>query len=438
MHLHLRRWLIFGLVLAAPPGASLSQTRTGIAEVDSAAVARGAWAKASDALRVGDLNGARVQIARAASAWPTQPAYLWAQAVLATRADDSVAALAALRRYLGLGLGRTGAESTFARYAGRPAFRNVFRRLAENAAPVGESRVLATLPDSTFWPEGVDYNPRSGTFFVASIRLRTIAEVNEQGLVRLLWAPGRRDLGAVFGVRVDPIRGILWATTSGVPQQADYVPGDSATSALLKIRIADGRIEGRWNVPVVPGGHVLGDLAVGPDGDVFMTDSYEPILYRLRPDRDTLERLTHPLFHNLQGMAPTPDGRDVFLSDYSHGLLRVSLQTGVVSRLRDAEGSTSLGCDGIVWDRGAILAVQNGVTPPRVVRFVLDAGRDAIVRVEVVDLNAALAPEPTIGTVAGRYFVYVANGQWDEHDDAGQALPGAHLTPARLVAVPLQ
>ena len=180
---------------------------------------------------------------------------------------------------------------------------------------------------------------------------------------------------------------------------------------------------------------MLGDLALGPRGEVWVSDSSEPVLYRLRPAADTLDSFRHPLFRSLQGMAPTSDGRYVYVADYSHGLLRVRVSDGSVIRLADAPGSTSLGCDGIVLYRGSIVAVQNGVAPARVVRFALNAAGDSIVSVRVLDQQPALVPEPTIGTIIGDRFVYVANGQFEEYDDEGRRLPNTTLTGARLVAV---
>jgi sugar lactone lactonase YvrE len=241
----------------------------------------------------------------------------------------------------------------------------------------------------------------------------------------------------MLGVRVDTARGVLWATTSGIPQMSDYLPRDSGIAALLRIRVSDGTIEKRWNIRPVSGGHVLGDLAIGPRGDVFLTDSSEPVFYRLRPGADSLESIRSPLFHSLQGMAPSPDGRRVYVADYSHGILIVDLATRAVTRVPDAPRSTSLGCDGIVLDRGAIIAVQNGVSPARVVRFVLDARGTRFTRADVLDQNSTVADEPTIGTIVGREFVYVANSQWDKHDAAGTPLPGKTLTRPKLLALPL-
>jgi sugar lactone lactonase YvrE len=215
------------------------------------------------------------------------------------------------------------------------------------------------------------------------------------------------------------------------------LPGDSTISALLRIRISDGMIERRWDLPTITGGHVLGDLAVGPAGDVFVTDSNDPVLYRLRPTSQQLEPIRNPLFHSLQGLAPSPDGTTLFLADYSHGLLRVDLATNVVTRLDDVPNSTSLGCDGIAWDRGAIIAVQNGVTPARIMRFTLDPSRTRIARADVLDRNSAVADEPTIGAVVGGEFVYVANGQFEKYDEAGRRVPGKALTSPVLLSVPL-
>jgi hypothetical protein len=161
------------------------------------------------------------------------------------------------------------------------------------------------------------------------------------------------------------------------------------------------------------------------------------VLYRLPRGADEVERISSPHFRSLQGIAPTPDGRAVYVADYSHGIMRLDLRTGDVIRVADAPRSTSLGCDGIVWYRGSIIAIQNGVSPARVVRFVLDPTGARFARAEVIDRNAAVADEPTIGEIVGRDFVYVANSQWEKHRDDGTVAPGARLTPPVLLAVPL-
>ena len=425
------------LLLVAPPFAG-AQPAPNIPALDSAAAARAAWGRMNAARRAGQLDVARSEALRAATAWPTQPAYLWGHAVLAARTGDTAMALASLRRYAALGIGRDlagdsaiGALRTLALFAPIRALHD------RNRAPVARGIVLRQTTDTTLWPEGVDHDPRTGEFYVASVRRRTVARVAADGSVHDLWPSATPRMGAVLGVRVDTARRKLWATTSGIPQMEGYVAADSGIAALLRIDPGTGRVEQRWDLPVIPGGHVLGDVALGPQGEVYVTDSNEPVLYRLRPGVDTLEKFRHPSFRALQGTAPTPDGRFVYVADYVLGLLRVRVSDGAVIRLADAPGSTSLGCDGIVLHRGAIIAVQNFVAPARVIRFALSAAGDSIVSARVLDQQPALAPEPTIGTMVGDRFVYVANSQWESHDAQGRRMPGEPHTGARLIAVPV-
>jgi len=190
-------------------------------------------------------------------------------------------------------------------------------------------------------------------------------------------------------------------------------------------------------VPFGAGGHVLGDLAIGGDGTVYVTDSTQPVLYRLAPEARALEQIRNPLFYSLQGVAPTPDGEWLYIADYALGLLRMNLATGSIVALADPERGTAVGCDGIVWHGGAIIAVQNGVSPARVVRLVPDQISDRLLRVDVLDQNVAIADEPTIGTLLGDDFLYVANSQWEKFSDDGARNPAHPLTSPVVVRVHL-
>ena len=127
--------------LTASPGRGTAQQMTGIAAVDSAAVARAAWGRAAKALSQDDLSVARREIERAAESWPTQSTYLWADAVLAARAGDTATALHALEAYADLGLGRDlGGEPSVARLAALPVFAKIVAAHDAHRAPVVHSR----------------------------------------------------------------------------------------------------------------------------------------------------------------------------------------------------------------------------------------------------------------------------------------------------------
>jgi len=291
----------------------------------------------------------------------------------------------------------------------------------------------ATLPDTTIYAEGIDADPATGLVYLASVRHRTIYEVSRGGATRDLRLARWPGIGAILGVRVDRARGVLWATTAGLPVAAGYQPADSAIAALLEVRPADGTIVARYDLPFEDG-HVLGDLAIGPAGDVFITDSRSPVVYRLAPNASSLAGFRHPYFRSLQGVAPSPDGRFVYLADYSNGLLRWHPGSGEVIRLPVPAGSTSLGVDGIVLDENRIFGIQNGVTPARLVRFDLAPSGERIRSVTVVDRHP-LADEPTIATMLGGNLIYVANSQWEKYDDQGRRRAGSRLAPTVLLTI---
>lgn len=420
--------------------AQSSPTATGDPVVDSAAAARTHWARASAALAALDTAGAHRHASRAAAAWPTQPAYVWGRAVAAALAGDAAAARAALAAYAAMGLGRDlRADARFRAITADPDAAPLVEQLLANIQPVANSRVAFELADSTLWPEGIDHDPRTGRFYVTSVRHRTIVERSPDGSERELIPRFTSGIGSILAVRVDTARNVVWATSSGLPQMINYSPSDSSHGAILRIALRGGQIE-RWNIPG-GGRHVLGDIAIAPNGDVYVTDSAQPILYRFKPAEGRIERVTSPLFRSLQGIVirEQPEfGTVVHIADYSHGLLLMHVTSGVIARVRDTTNSTTLGIDGLTADGNALIAVQNGVTPPRIVRFHLNPTGAAVTRVELLDRNSAIADEPTAGVVVGRRYFYVANSQWEKYDDTGGRRSAIQLRRPVVLELPLE
>ena len=92
----------------------------------------------------------------------------------------------------------------------------------------------------------------------------------------------------VLGMKADPARGSLWACT------ADGDPATGANtarrSALFRFDLATGKM--RQKIPSPPGGrHLFNDLAISSGCDIYLTDSEEGRVYRLRPGADAVVAL---------------------------------------------------------------------------------------------------------------------------------------------------
>ncbi|HEX7023423.1 MAG TPA: hypothetical protein VF187_01285, partial [Gemmatimonadales bacterium] len=115
----------------------------------------------------------------------------------------------------------------------------------------------------------------------------------------------------------------------------------------------------------------------------------------------------------------------------------IDLETRQVQALPAPPRTTTLGIDGLAWYDGSLIGVQNGVSPARVIRLVLDTAGRRIRQVEVLDRNTTQAPAPTIGTVWGGRYFYVANSQWEAYDDAGGLLSGVRMDAPRILELVL-
>lgn len=416
------------------------RAQTGEPAVDSAAVARALFSRASQATT---RENAVPLLRRAANAWPTQAAYWVALARTAarvgSRTTDSSDVRSALNALSALAAGgELLRDSVVVRFASAPSLRESWRAFTTATTSLREGRVVATIRDTTLFAEGIDADSATGMLYVASVKHRTIIEVRPDGTSRDLHVDRNARVGSMLGVRVARDGQTLYATTVGLPVMDGYAPADSALAALVRIQIADGTVIARWDLPRDGARHILGDLAIGADGTVYVTDSSSPMLFTLRPGANALESLRSPLFRSLQGVAEVPGRAQLVVADYSHGLLRVDLRTRKVARIADAPSSTSLGIDGIVWYQGSIIAVQNGLAPARVASFSLDDSLTRVLRVHVLDRQPDIADEPTIGTRWRGGFVYVANSQWEKHDDNGQRVRDTQLRETLLIYVPLK
>jgi hypothetical protein len=58
------------------------------------------------------------------------------------------------------------------------------------------------------------------------------------------------------------------------------------------------------------------------------------------------------------------------------------------------------------------VAIQNGVAPARVTRYLLNKEMTSITGMNYIDRAHPAFNEPTLGVLAGSSFYYIANSQW--------------------------
>jgi hypothetical protein len=350
-------------------------------------------------------------------------------------ANDLNGALGKAQKFAHMGqytdLIETSAE--FAPLRDAPGYSQIAKQMQENRTPVSLATTVFQLSDAALLAEDLDYDPAGKRFFITSVREKKIVTADEAGTLHDFAKAA--DDWPILAIKIDPARQVVWATEVAMQDFVFAPKKDWGRSAVLRFDLKTGkllhRIEG-------PAGSALGDMTLTANGDVIVSDGEGGGIYRILAEGDHLERLDAGDFISPQTPAIHPDGKHVFVPDYVRGLALLNLASKQVLWL-STEGQFALdGIDGLYFDHGTLLAVQNGASPERVVGFPLNASLTGIASQTIFERATATLGDPTHGVVIGRDFYYIANSGWDVIDDHGNMKPEAKLTAPRIMRVPLE
>ena len=342
---------------------------------------------------------------------------------------DTLRAVGVLSRYSLMGLTYdVTADDQLRGIATASAFASVQRRLTANGLIRTPMQVAATMSSDDFLAEGVAYDARRRRLLVSSMRQGTIVSVGADSRPRDFIDLKREGGWAPLGLAVDSARDRLWVSSMWMPHTLGVSASDSGKSAVFLFDLASGRRVARYDL--TRGNHEPGDICVGANGDLFVSDGRAGVMYRLPVGADSLSvlipagQLVSP-----QGCAvdPTSTGPRVLVADYALGIAAVEISTGKVTWLPRSRTVAVTGIDGMILSGDRLIGAQNGVEPNRIVAIHLGANHQSIDSVSVVAQDPDLIREPTHVTMAGRDVLFVANGGFGSFDAAGKRNAGARL-----------
>ncbi|MCX2949435.1 hypothetical protein [Lentzea sp. NEAU-D7] len=286
-----------------------------------------------------------------------------------------------------------------------------------HASPACASVITGNGP--SLHPEGVAYDPLRHRFLVGSVTHGTVSRVDPSGQARTLvddpW------LITTMGLAVDARRGRVLVTNADLGLADRSRPETTRAFAGLGVYdLRTGRVLHRVTL-AAGAGHFANDVALGPDGTAYVTDSIAGTIYRVTPDGEASTFVQHPDLAQppaggwgLNGIAHVGDKLVAALSG-AHKLVVIPLGdprdvTTISAPIGAPDGLLALGRDRVVL-------VDN--TANRVVEV---RTRDRWRTAEVVRETAWPDKAPTTLTntpcgvyaVAGRLDVLLTGGRSDE------------------------
>jgi len=365
---------------------------------------------------------------RALQARPGHAGALFNLALAQVLTGDVDASLQTLGRLAAMGIdfGADAAEE-FAPLREQPGWDAYIAALEAIRQPVGSAEVVAESDASDFIPEGIAV-AADGRIILGSIRhgqlMLGAGRIDET-------TTGPFDHWSVFGMRFDAA-GRLWFASSHVPQFAGKSGGTGSRAGLFRFDTGTGAVDRSARLPATGGEQVLGDLVIADDHTIYTSDSVDGPVYRYSIDAGEFATLVPAgVFGSPQGLALDPNGEYLYVADYTGGLFRVRLADAAVEKVVAPGSVNDYGIDGLYRHGRHLIAIQNGIRPQRVTEFAMSADGAAIESARILAMNLPQFDEPTLGTVVGDDFYFVANSHWNRFD-ADNALPGDLAGPVVL------
>ena len=321
----------------------------------------------------------------------------------------------------------------FSKVTGTGVWKYVVDGLKANLKPFGEGKVAYTLPAGDTLYESLAYDSVRKRMLVGSVRDGTIQIIGKDGKLESFITPDASNgLWSVYAMAADPEGDALYVASTASVYFKNFAKDDFGKAGIFKFKLSSGKLVEKYLLQPDPNPRTLSSIAVGKNGLVFAADGVRNVIYRL--DGGALKvTVENPKLTSIRGLAINGDGSTLYFADYTMGVLGVDLSAGKGFDLRYDMASLVLGgIDGLFWYDGTLVAIQNQMSPHRVMRLTLGKDGRSIVKVMPLDVANPAFSLPTYGAIEGDGLYFVANSQKNRYGTYGTPKDGAELQPVKI------
>ena len=267
-------------------------------------------------------------------------------------------------------------------------------------------------------PEGIEYNKKDNTFLLSSLNADPIIKVNLDGTFKP-FTSGEKFPLSTAGLQVDYKRNRLLVAGFNGTELFDKDPATKGTSYLRIYNLETGVIEKDINLSFLAphaSAYFANDIAVDNEGNVYVSDWYAHIIYKV-----DLDGKPSIFWTNETGIPSGPNGLDFHPDGYllvsilnvndkwlyaDYGLVKIPLKDPKLAKLVKFSNSGYRGFDGMFINaKGNVVGITNNGTSPGGNRFIELSGENDWKSAKVIN-SKDITPSTTVAvTPENRQYI---------------------------------
>lgn len=389
---------------------------------------------ANEALKSGDFLKYEILLTKLTELRPFNPDFKFSLAkayALQDKKSESYNTLIELQK-AGLSY-PVGDKEGFDNIKGTGAFDYIEENMEANATPFGEGTKAFEVSEnySGMLFENITYDEKGERFLLGSVRSGDIYQYSEKSGFKSFIDAGNPETGpwGVIDLVADNKGDLLWVASATLPHYTGTTQANFGLAMISKFKLSTGELLNNYSMPANNQPVLFNNLHLTQGQELYFINAFSKDLFKIKKDSKQVESIA-----NLQGLssiqAITSNDKEtvLYISDYELGIFVINLETKQMAPLiRSGEGYFA-GINDLFYDNGDLVAIQSGVNPSRIMRYML---KEDLFLFNMFPVEASQPQFKSLGNgvLVGEDVYYVANSQWAKVDALGRLLPETTWEP---------
>ena len=272
-----------------------------------------------------------------------------------------------------------------------------------------------TITDVGLYPEGIDYDTKNEKFLFSSLHKGAVYAMNAKGELSVFATSSKLVLPT--GVYTDEVRNRLIVANAdlGISQKSTATSaGSVATVSIFNLTTGELIKEIDLKNFTPNAGSCPNDIAVDANGNIYITDSFSPVIYKLDTNYVASIFATNTLFQpkpnefGLNGIVFHPDGYLLVAKTDTSKLLKIALSNP--ENITEVTGTAFSAPDGIELDKNNnLVVVENGLALGKT--YTLSSKNNWTSASQISETSIGKEEFPTTAALASDGNVYVISSK---------------------------